>query len=114
MKGSRSTEEQIIEILKEQEAGAKTEDVQAIRDHRLPQDEKNAALSALARGLIEKRGHLEDRDIAPFIAVGFSQELALEVIAVVAASNITNYTGSVTQTPLASPFQAHVWHPQAA
>ena len=96
------------------QAGLDLADVQAIRERRLPQDEKNAALSALAQNLIEKRGHLEDSDIAPFIAVGFSQALVLEVIAVVAASTITNYTGSVTQTPLEAPFQAHVWHPLAA
>jgi hypothetical protein len=33
----------------------------------------------------------------------------LEVIAVVAASTITNYTGNVTNPPLEVPFQPHVW-----
>jgi cyclohexyl-isocyanide hydratase len=35
---------------------------------------------------------------------------ALEVIAIVAASTITNYTGSVTKTPLEAAFQAHAWN----
>ena len=84
-------------------------DVQAIREGRLPKDSKLAALSALARTMIEKRGRLDDADIDRFIAVGFGKDHALEVIAIVAASTITNYTGSITKTPLEAPFQAHVW-----
>ena len=44
------------------------------------------------------------------IAAGFGKELVLEVIATVAASTITNCTGSVTKTPLDARFQSHVWH----
>jgi len=84
-------------------------DVQAMREGRKPKDSKLAALSTLARTLIEKRGRLGEQDIDRFIAAGFSKELLLEVIAVVAASTITNYTGSVTQPPLEAPFQKHVW-----
>jgi alkylhydroperoxidase family enzyme len=59
--------------------------------------------------MIEKRGHLDDADIDQFIAAGFGKDHALEVIAIVAASTITNYTGSITKTPLEEPFQAHAW-----
>jgi alkylhydroperoxidase family enzyme len=84
-------------------------DVQAIREGRLPRDNKFAALSALARTMIEKRGRLDDQDVDRFIAAGFGKDHALEVIAIVAASTITNYTGSITKTPLDAPFQAHAW-----
>ena len=84
-------------------------DVQAIREGRLPEDETLAALSALARALIEKRGHLSDQDIDRFLAAGFRKDHLLEVIAAVAASTITNYTGSITKPPLEAPFQAHAW-----
>ena len=84
-------------------------DVQAIREGRLPKDSKLAALSALARTLIEKRGRLDDQDVDHFMAAGFGKDHTLEVIAVVAASTITNYTGSVTKTPLEAAFQAHAW-----
>jgi AhpD family alkylhydroperoxidase len=84
-------------------------DVRAVRAGGLPKDSKLAALSALARTLIEKRGRLDDQDVDRFIAAGFGKDHALEVIAVVAASTITNYTGSVTKTPLEGPFQAHAW-----
>jgi len=91
------------------EAGLKPVDVQAIREGRLPEDGKLAALSALARKMIETRGRVPDADIDRFIAAGFGKDLALEVIAIVAASTITNYTGSVTKTPLETRFQEHAW-----
>jgi alkylhydroperoxidase family enzyme len=59
--------------------------------------------------LIEKRGLVDDRDVDKFMAAGFRKEHALEVIAVVAASTITNYTASVTKPPLEPPFQTHSW-----
>ena len=84
-------------------------DVQAIREGRLPKDAKLAALSALAKTMIEKRGRLNDQDVDRFITAGFGKDHALEVIAIVAASTITNYTGSITKPPLEAPFQAHIW-----
>jgi alkylhydroperoxidase family enzyme len=84
-------------------------DVQAIRERRLPKDSQHAALSLLARTLIEKRGRLDDGDLDQFITAGFGKDLALEVIAAVAASTITNYAGGVTNPPLEAPFQAHAW-----
>jgi AhpD family alkylhydroperoxidase len=87
-------------------------DVQAIRERRLPQDSQHAALSLLARTLIQKRGRLDDQDIEQFVGAGFDRNLALEVIAAVAASTITNYTGSVTRTPLEAAFQEHAWEPR--
>jgi alkylhydroperoxidase family enzyme len=89
--------------------GIDAADVRAIRVGRLPKDGKLAALSALARTMIEKRGHLDDEDIDRFLAAGFGKDHLLEVIAIVAASTITNYTASITKPPLEAPFQAHAW-----
>jgi alkylhydroperoxidase family enzyme len=91
-------------------AGVDAADVAAIRAGRLPSDKKLAALSTLARTLIEKRGRLDDQDIERFIDVGFTKELLLEVITIVAASTITNYTGSVTKPPLEDWLQVHAWN----
>jgi alkylhydroperoxidase family enzyme len=91
-------------------AGIDPADVAAIREGRAPGDRQYAALSTLARTLIEKRGRLDDRDVDEFTGAGFGKDLVLEVIAVVAASTITNYTGSVTRPPVEAPFQAHLWN----
>jgi AhpD family alkylhydroperoxidase len=84
-------------------------DVQAIRERRVPKEAASAALSTFARTLIEKRGRVDDHDVDAFVATGFRKEHALEVIAVVAASTITNYTASVTKPPVEEPFQAYSW-----
>lgn len=88
-------------------------DVQAMRDGRPPADPAHAALSALAKRLIDTRGHADEGDLAAFRAAGFSNEQVLDVIAVVAASTITNYAGSVAAPPLEAAFQEHVWRPSA-
>ncbi|RAS34624.1 carboxymuconolactone decarboxylase family protein [Paraburkholderia bryophila] len=85
-------------------------DVEAIRAGRAPADRQHAALSALAKTAIEKRGHLDDQDVSAFLEVGFRRDQVLELLAVTAASTITNYVGSITQPPLEAQFQVHAWH----
>ena len=93
------------------QAGLDPADVEAMRTGRSPSDKKLGALSTLARNLIEKRGRLDDQDIERFLAAGFGKDLLLEAITIVAASTITNYTGSVTNPPLETALQAHAWQP---
>lgn len=57
--------------------------------------------------LMEKCGHLNAQDKETFLQAGFGADHLLEVIAIVAASTITNYTAGVTQLPLEADFQAH-------
>ena len=84
-------------------------DVQAIRERQLPKQQRYAALSRLAKTLIEKRGQLTDDDIATFLEAGFEKEHVLEVVAVVAASAITNYAGKITNPPLEAFLQEYAW-----
>lgn len=94
--------------------GVEAKDVEAIRKRGTPETATNAALSTLARTLIERRGHLAQQDMAAFLDAGFGKDHLLEVIAIVAASAITNYTASVTQPPLEEAFQAYRWHAVSA
>jgi AhpD family alkylhydroperoxidase len=89
--------------------GVDAADVQAIRERRAPRSPKSAALSTLARNLIEKRGRLEEPDVSRFLQAGFTQAHLLEVIAVSAASTITNYSGNVTRPPLEAALEPHAW-----
>lgn len=84
-------------------------DVEAIRARRLPGDARLAALSHLARRLIETRGHVPAQDLEGFIKAGFSRAQSLEILAVIAASTITNYAGTITQPPLEDFLQPHAW-----
>lgn len=83
--------------------------VQAIREQRLPEEPKLAALSALARALIEKRGHVPEPELRAFHEAGYSQQQLLEAITVSAASTMTNYAANVGKPELESQFQAHAW-----
>jgi alkylhydroperoxidase family enzyme len=94
--------------------GVDAADVDAIRKRQMPKDAKDAALSTLARTLIEKRGHLGDQDVSAFLGAGFDNDRLLEVIAIVAASTMTNYTGNVTHPPLEDAFQTYRWHAPSA
>src|SRR5580692_10214160 len=89
--------------------GVSSKETDAIRERRLPADERFAALSTLARTLIEKRGHLSEQELDSFIAAGFTKEQVLEVIAIVAASTITNYAGTIASPPLEDPFRQYAW-----
>jgi AhpD family alkylhydroperoxidase len=91
------------------QAGVDPAEVAAMRAGRSPSDSKLGALSTLARTLIERRGRLDDQDIERFLAAGFGKDLLLEVITIVAASTITNYTGNVTAPPLEATLKAHEW-----
>jgi alkylhydroperoxidase family enzyme len=84
--------------------------VQAIRERRLPNDKQLAALSALSRALIEKRGHLDDQDLRSFTDSGFTKAQVLEVIAGLAVSTMANYAGNITKPALEPPFTAQVWN----
>lgn len=89
--------------------GLEPADVEAIRAGRPPKNSKLGALSTLARALIERRGRITEQDTERFLAAGFGKDHLLEVIAVVAASTITNYTGSVAKPPLEDALQAYAW-----
>ena len=89
--------------------GVSPEQTGAIHEGRAPADKRFAALSTLAKTLIEKRGHLSEPELDSFIAAGFTKEQVLEVIAIVAASTITNYAGTITNPPLEDPFRQQAW-----
>jgi alkylhydroperoxidase family enzyme len=84
-------------------------DVQAIRERRLPKQQRYAALSRLAKTLIENRGQVPDDDFDTFLKAGFEKEHVLEVVAVIAASTITNYAGKITNPPLETFLKEHAW-----
>ena len=89
--------------------GVREEEIEAIRDARPPKERKLAALSALTRALIVKRGHLDEKDLADFAAAGFGPAQVLEIIAGLAASVMANYAGNITKPPLEAPFEAQAW-----
>lgn len=89
--------------------GIEADDVRAVREGRLPKDAQLAALSAFTRALIDKRGHVDEHDLATFSGAGFGADQVLEVIAGLAVSVMANYAGNITQPALEAPFRAQAW-----
>lgn len=89
--------------------GILPEETDAIRERRAPNNQRFAALSMLAKTLIEKRGHLNEEELNTFLSAGFTREQIMEVIAIVAASTITNYAGTIANPPLEDRFQQFAW-----
>ena len=89
--------------------GVSSEETGAIRERHMPTNKRFAALSTLAKTLIDKRGHLSDQELDSFLAAGFTKEQVLEVIAIVAASTITNYAGTIANPPVEDAFRPYAW-----
>ncbi len=91
--------------------GVTPADVQAIREVRAPADRRLAALSSLARCLIETRGRIEPAVLDAAYEAGYQPRQVLEVIAIVAASTLTNYVSNIATPPLEASLQEHQWNP---
>ncbi|MBI3714596.1 MAG: carboxymuconolactone decarboxylase family protein [Betaproteobacteria bacterium] len=89
--------------------GVAADAVAAIRGRELPRDRKLAALSGLTRALIEKRGHLDQADLALFLSGGFEPTQIFEAIAGLAISVMANYAGNIGNPPLEEAFRQQQW-----
>lgn len=64
---------------------------------------KHQALVRFALAIHEKRGHIADSDLSAFLAAGYSQGHAAEVVAVYALATFTNYFNHVNDTAIDFP-----------
>src|SRR3984957_4010982 len=90
-------------------AGVGSEETGAIRARLVPGDRRVAALSTLAKALIEHPVYLSCQKLKGFLAAGCTREQILEVIAVVAASTIANYGGTIASPPLEDQSRQFAW-----
>lgn len=83
--------------------------VDAIRDDRPIDDPRLEALRVFATAVVEKRGWLNDDDVAAFMAEQFTRAQILEVILGVTFKTLSNYTNHLAHTPLDAAFEARAW-----
>ncbi|WP_296739571.1 carboxymuconolactone decarboxylase family protein [Mesorhizobium sp.] len=93
------------------EDGIAESEVEAIRQGKLPKNPKYAALSALTKALIEKKGNVSDADIDAFTAPGYSKAQILEVVTGIGVSTMAATTTNMAGTPIEERFQAQLWSP---
>src|ERR1700730_12154637 len=91
------------------EDGIAESEVKAVRDGQLPEDPKYAALSALAKALVETRGNVTEADVEKFTSAGYSKVQILEVIMAVGVSTLAATTANMAGTPVDERFKAQTW-----
>jgi len=89
------------------EEGMAESEINAIRQGKLPMDPKYAALSALTRALIEKRGNVSEAEIARFTAAGYAETQILEVVAGIGVSTMAATTTNLAGTPIEDRLKSH-------
>lgn len=97
------------------QAGMDEETLNLLRSGQPPEDSKLAALWTFTRNVAEKRGHAAD-DVPEFLAAGFSNGNVLDVVSIIAAKVIANFTAELAKVPdeefMADP--ALAWMPSMA
>jgi AhpD family alkylhydroperoxidase len=93
-------------------AGVPEDVIHAIRDQQPIEDRRLEALRSFAEIVAEARGFAGDGAVAAFIAAGFTKAQVLEVVTIIAAKVMSNYTNHLTYTPLESFMEdpALRWH----
>lgn len=89
--------------------GMAAEDIEALRTGRPLADPKLQALRHFTQRMVQARGWVEDREIAEFMAAGYTKQQVLEVILGIAIKVMHNYTNHIAKTPLDKQFQRYVW-----
>jgi len=78
------------------------DELAAARDAR-SSDAKAAAALVFAKRVVEKRGHVDDGDLAAVKAAGFGDEQVIELVLHVALNTLTNYVNEVAKTVIDFP-----------
>jgi alkylhydroperoxidase family enzyme len=89
------------------EEGVPESEIAAIRQGRLPADPKHAALSALTRSMIERRGCIGEAEVRHFTAAGYAEEQLLEIVAGIGVSTMAATTTNLAGTPIEDRLKGH-------
>ncbi|NQZ17424.1 MAG: carboxymuconolactone decarboxylase family protein [Idiomarina sp.] len=71
-------------------------------------DSKLQALREFTLAMLEKRGQASESDLSAFFNAGYNNRQALEVVLGIAQKTMSNYTNSITGTPVDEPFQKFI------
>lgn len=84
-----------------------------VRDGKPLDDPRLEALREFTTVLLETRGRPQPEDVRAFLAAGYTEAQALELVLVIAVKTISNYTNHLLGTPLDAAFAARAWAPTA-
>jgi alkylhydroperoxidase family enzyme len=84
-------------------------EIEALRQGAKLEDPKLESLRQFTRSLILNRGKIAEAELKAFFAVGYSAQQALEVVLGIAVKTMSNYTNSITGTPLDKAVEKLGW-----
>ncbi len=76
--------------------GANPQTLSALADHQTIENPEDRALAKFTRSMVQKRGWVDDQDIADFLAAGFTRQQVFEVILVVTIKTLSNYSNNLS------------------
>jgi alkylhydroperoxidase family enzyme len=87
--------------------------ITALRDDLPLRDNRLQALRTFTVEVVRTRGWPSDQALAGFLAAGYSQAQALEVVLGVGVKTLSNYANHLANTPLDAAFAPAKWSPPA-
>ncbi|MGF6840228.1 AhpD family alkylhydroperoxidase [Paraburkholderia youngii] len=87
-------------------------DVDALRDGKPITDARLAAVAGLTRAVIATRGAVADDALSAFLAAGFTEANALEVVLGVSLATLCNFANNLARNELDPELAAYRWEPQ--
>ncbi|MYM26844.1 carboxymuconolactone decarboxylase family protein [Duganella sp. CY15W] len=89
-------------------AGQSAEAVRALHEGEATGDAKLDAVAAFASAVIARRGAVDDADLQAFLAAGYHQQQALEVVLGISLATLCNFANSLAGTPVNPQLQPYL------
>lgn len=89
------------------------QNIEALRTGAKLLNERYEALRLFTQSLIRTRGKIVQAELDALLAAGYSSQQALEVVLGIAIKTMSNYTNSITGTPLDKVVQSYQWQKPA-
>ena len=97
-----------------QMTGVPADVVESLRTGTSIADPKLNALANFTRGLVQNGGNVDAAEVDAFLAAGYTQQHALEVLVGIAQKTMSNFTNHFAQTPRDEAFAANAWEKPGA
>ena len=81
--------------------------IEALRHTSALSDAKLNQLAQFTLAVMHNKGNVSDAEFNDFIAAGYNQQQAVEVILGVALATLCNYTNNLAQTPINPELQPY-------
>jgi alkylhydroperoxidase family enzyme len=83
--------------------------IESLRNGTPLADSKLETLRTFTKLVLNKKGHLENKEIDAFLNSGYSHRQALEVLVGLASKLISNFTNALARTPIDEQVKSFAW-----